>query len=302
MDRKLTKTEALELLTPVVDNEVSAEERDAFLEYIANDEELKHKYESMKRIKTLINNRCPSAKAPDSLKKFLSDICSSDISASDTSATYDIDSKKSVSGQKKQHDNTASAEDSKWWYYAAAAIVVFTISIWGFLNYGSSAVENTTYNIEEYAYQHFMKHDGELVPPTISTASLGSAEIELAQNYNMSMTIPELDKAEFKGVVYEEFVPDFKAPMLEYYVPGENQFIYIFAFNIDKMEQFGQLVRNQEAVKTCTKSRDFHIRNVNGKHVVSWKWNNIWYAAISNHDGNTLASLVKPLAYEPSED
>lgn len=302
MDRKLTKTEALELLTPVVDNEVSAEERDAFLEYIANDEELKHEYESMKRIKTLISNRCPSAKAPDSLKKFLSDFCSSYISASDTSATYDIDSKKSVSGQKQQHDNTASAEDSKWWYYAAAAIVVFTISIWGFLNYGSSAVENPTYNIEEYAYQHFMKHDGELVPPTISTASLGSAEIELAQNYNMSMTIPELDKAEFKGVVYEEFVPDFKAPMLEYYVPAENQFIYIFAFNIDKMEQFGQLVRNQEAVKKCTKSRDFHIRNVNGKHVVSWKWNNIWYAAISNHDGNTLASLVKPLAYEPSED
>ena len=298
MDRKLTKSEALELLTPVVDNEVSAEERDAFLEYIAHDEDLKQEFESMKQIKALMADRCPCAKAPESLKDFLSDCCSSDTET----PVYDIPSKKSLSQQEQPNTSVSSAEYSKWWYYAAAAIVVFTVSVWSFLNYGSSVVESPTYNIEEYAYQHFMKHDGKLVPPTISTASLGSAEIELAQNYDMSMTIPELDKAEFKGVVYEEFVPDFKAPMLEYYVPGEDQFIYIFAFNIDKIEQFGQLVRNQEAVKTCTKSRDFHVRNINGKHVVSWKWNNIWYAAISNHDGNTLASLVKPLAYEHSED
>ncbi|MDZ7659128.1 hypothetical protein [Fodinibius sp.] len=295
MDRKLTKSEALELLTPVVDNEVSAEERDAFLEYIADDKNLKQEYESMKRVKALMADRCPCAKAPESLKDFLSSYCSS-------TSVDEISRKNSVTQQEQTEPSVSSAQQSNWWYYAAAAVVVFTISVWSFLNYGSSAVENPTYNIEEYAYQHFMKHGGKLVPPTISTASLGSAEIELAQNYNMSMTIPELDKAEFKGVVYEEFVPDFKAPMLEYYVPGEDQFIYIFAFNIDEIEQFGQLVRNQEAVKTCTKSRDFHIRNVNGKHVVSWKWNNIWYAAISNHDGNTLASLVKPLAYEPSKD
>ncbi len=298
MDRKLTKSEALELLTPVVDNEVSAEERDAFLEFIAHDEDLKQEFESMKQIKALMADRCPCAKAPESLKDFLSDYCSSDTET----PVYDIPNKKSLSQQEQPNNSVSSAEYSKWWYYAAAAIVVFTVSVWSFLNYGSSVVESPRYNIEEYAYQHFMKHDGKLVPPTISTASLGSAEIELAQNYDMSMTIPELDKAEFKGVVYEEFVPDFKAPMLEYYVPGEDQFIYIFAFNIDKIEQFGQLVRNQEAVKTCTKSRDFHVRNINGKHVVSWKWNNIWYAAISNHDGNTLASLVKPLAYEHSED
>jgi hypothetical protein len=301
MDRKLTKTEALELLTPVVDNEVSAEEREAFLDYIAGDEDLKHEYESMKRIKTLMGDRCPCAKAPDSLKEFLSAYCSSEPPASDNPPIYDIN-KKSVSQREQSNASGSSTENSKWGYYAAAALVVVAISAWSFFNYGNLEVENPTYNIEEYAYQHFMKHDGRLVPPTISTANLGSAEIELAQNYDISMTVPELDKAEFKGVVYEEFVPDFKAPMLEYYLPGEDQFIYIFAFNINEIEQFGQLVRNQEAVNTCTKSRDFHIRNINGKHVVSWKWNNIWYAAISNHDGNTLASLVKPLAYNPSED
>lgn len=300
MSRKLTKSEALELLTPVVDNEVSAEERDAFLAYIAHDEELKQEYDSMKRIKALMGNRCPCAKAPNSLKDFLSAYCSSKTSASD-SPTYEIPGKKSVSKQNQPDISDTSEQHSKWWYYTAAAIVVFTISLWGFLNYGKWVGENPTYNIEKHAYQHFMKHDGKLVPPTISTASLGSAEIELARNYDMAMTIPELEKAEFKGVVYEEFVPDFKAPMLEYHMPAEDQYIYIFAFQIDKMEQFGQLVRDQDAVKACTKSRDFHIRNVNGKHVVSWKWNNIWYSAISNHDGNTLASLVKPLEYESDD-
>lgn len=300
MNRKLNKAEALELLTPVVDNEVSAEEREAFLAYIAQDEEVRQEYKSMKTIKALLGERCPCAKAPDSLKDFLSTFCSSETF--DDPPIYDIPNKKTVAQQRQPSSSDSSTQQSRWWYYAAAAILLITVSFWGFLNYGITSVENSTYNIEEYAYQHFMKHDGKLVPPTISTASLGSAEIELAQNYDMSMTIPELNKAEFKGIVYEEFVPDFKAPMLEYYISAEDQYIYIFAFEIDKMEEFGQLVRDQEAVKACTKSRDFHIRNINGKHVVSWKWNNIWYSAISNHDGNTLASLVKPLNYEPSDN
>lgn len=302
MDSKLTKTEAQKLITPVVDNEASAEKRDAFLAYIAHDDDLKKEYESMKRVKALLANRCPCAKAPDSLKDFLSTVCSSDISTSDALSPAEMPDKKSVSQQEQTETTVSSSQHFRWWYYAAAAIVLITVSLWSFVGYENSTVKNSTYNVEEYAYQHFMKHEGKLVPPTISTASLGSAEIELAKKYDMSMTIPELNEAEFKGVVYEEFVPDFKAPMLEYYVSSEDQYIYIFAFSINKMEQFGKLVRNQEAVKSITKSKDFHIRNINGKHVVSWKWNNIWYAAISNHDGNTLASLVKPLKYEISED
>lgn len=303
MSRKLTKTEALELLTPVVDNEVGDEEREAFLAYIARDEDVRKEYESMKKVKVLMGERCPCAKAPDSLKDFLFTYCSSNNSStSDAPPIYDVHNEQSISEQKQSVSSNSSIKDSKGWYYAAAAILLIAVSLWGYTNYSRSAVENPTYNIEEYAYQHFMKHDGKLVPPTISTASMGSAEIELARNYNIAMTIPELNKADFKGVVYEEFVPNFKAPMLEYYIQAEDQYIYIFAFKIDKMEEFGQLVRDQEAVKTCTKSQDFHIRNVNGKHVVSWKWNNIWYSAISNHDGNTLASLVKPLEHDPSNN
>jgi hypothetical protein len=302
MGRQLTKSEARKLLTPVVDGEVSAEEREAFLAFITNDEELRQEYESMKQLKAFIENRCPSAKAPDSLRQFLATFNSSE-SVDIQSPFIDSIPKKKIRHKEDESPNVHnSLKKSDWWFYAAAAIILISISAWGFINYLGSTADRTSYNIEEYAYQHFMKNDGRLVPPTISTASLGSAEIQLAQKYDFSMTIPALKKADFKGVVYQEFVPQFKAPMLEYYIPAEDQFIYIFAFDINQMEEFGQLVRDQEAVKACTKAKDFHIRNVNGKHVVSWKWDDIWYAAISNHDGNILASLVQPLEFDPSNE
>lgn len=302
MGRQLTKSEARKLLTPVVDGEVSVEEREAFLAFITTDEELRQEYESMKRLKAFIGNRCPSAKAPDSLRQFLATFNSSE-SVDIQSPFIDSIPKKKIRHKEDESPNVDnSLKKSDWWFYAAAAIILISISAWGFINYLGSTADRTSYNIEEYAYQHFMKHDGRLVPPTISTASLGSAEIQLAQKYDFSMTIPALKKADFKGVVYQEFVPQFKAPMLEYYIPAEDQFIYIFAFDINQMEEFGQLVRDQEAVKACTKAKDFHIRNVNGKHVVSWKWDDIWYAAISNHDGNILASLVQPLEFDLSND
>lgn len=303
MGRQLTKSEARKLLTPVVDGEVSLEEREAFMAFIANDEELRQEYESMRQLKALIANRCPCAKAPDSLKQFLATFTTSESTDIQSPLIDNIPKKQTLhKGDQSQQHADESSKRSNWWFYAAAAIILVSISVWGFISYMGTTADNSAYNIEEYAYQHFIKNDGRLVPPTISTASLGAAEIQLAQEYDFTMTIPALNKAEFKGVVYQEFVPRFKAPMLEYYLPDEDQYVYIFAFDIEQMEKFGQLVRDQEAVKTCTKAKDFHIRNVNGKHVVSWKWNNIWYAAISNHDGNILASLVEPLEYNPSNN
>ncbi len=65
----LTKYEALELITPVVDDEVSEEERTAFFKYIATHEDVRRKYESAKNIKSLMGSRCPCACAPDALRK-----------------------------------------------------------------------------------------------------------------------------------------------------------------------------------------------------------------------------------------
>lgn len=292
----LTKKEALDLIAPVVDDEASDAERKAFMEYIAQDEEVRQEYESIKRVKLLVRSRCPSVSAPDSLKEYVRTISHQEASLNNVDIPiYDM-----PGGGPADLDEESTNGSNRAWIYSIAATFLIAALAWGFfeLYQQQPAQPQTIYNIEEYAYEHFKKHNGQFVTPNISTASLGSAEITLAQNYDMAMTIPALENAEFKGVVYGEFVPNYEAPMLEYHLPSEDQYIYIFAFKLDKLKEFGRLDRYKEAVEKCNDPQDFHIRNVNGKHVVSWKWDDVWYAAISNHNGNTLASLVEPLQYD----
>lgn len=304
---ELTKVEALNLITPVVDNEVTEEEREAFFDYIKNHDDVRRKYQSIKNIKSLVSTRCPCEKAPLRLKNKIK-ICIDDARAQSSNENsevpiYDVQCSGPPGNQdpNKQPEKVSTDSGNESWMYTVAATLLIAALTWSLFNIFVPD-NSASYNIEQYAYEHFVKYNGKLVPPTISTASLGSAEMKLASDYGMPMTVPSLKNAELKGVVYAEFVPDFKAPMLEYYIPSEDQYIYIFAFKIEKLKEFGQLFRNQDAVKSCSKPKDFHIQNINGKHVVSWKWDDVWYAAISNHNGNTLASLIEPLQYNAAQD
>lgn len=303
---ELTKVEALRLITPVVDGEATDEEQEAFMNFIAHNQEVRNRYRSIKNLKSVIASRCPAAKAPSSLYTFVEEISQKSLSAENNDPPiYDLPTSRSVSQRNNSFTSPANSASSKIRrvIVAVAAGLFIVAGGWTYFNYSETTTSNTsTYNIEQFAYEHFIKHEGKFVEPTISTASLGTAEIRLAADYDMPMIIPALKSAEFKGIVYGDFVPDFKAPMLEYHLPDDDQYIYIFAFKLDKLKQFGQLIRHQEAVKQCNQPKDFHIRNINGKHVVSWKWDDVWYAAISNHDGDTLASLVEPLQYNPEED
>lgn len=299
--KKLTKEEALELVASIVDNEVDEEIRSAFFRYIDTDDDVRKEFESIKRIKTLISTRCPSYKAPQTLKLRIQEfLVGKKKPPKQSGKKTDVDRPSQISSSNSDRSHQTSATSlglyKKWLYAAAATFLIITAS-WGLIYNNENLVD--TYSMEEYVYKHFENHNGELVPTTISTANLADAEIQLSSNFNFTLTVPPLKNAEFKGVAYNEFVPNFEAPLLEYYLPMEDQYIYIFAFNLNKLDEFGKIARDDEAIKKCTQPQDFHIENVNGKHVVSWRWNDIWYAAISNHDGNTLASLVKPLKHTP---
>lgn len=299
---ELTKFEALKLITPVVDEEADSEERQAFMDYIANHPEVRDKYKSMKNFKSMISLHCPKTKAPDSLRQFAKNIGRYQrLQEEPDVPIYDLPTSGPTTKQKPQASSKdkPSPKPFRKLIFAAAASLLLVATGWSFFNSLDSMSGQSVYNIEEYVYEHFQENQGQFVEPTIATASLGTAEIQMATDYDMSMTIPSLQDTEFKGVVYEEFVPDYKAPMLEYYLPSENQYIYIFAFKVDKLKEFGKLARDREAVRQCDRPKDFHVRNVNGKHVVSWRWDNVWYAAISNHNGDTLASLVEPLEHNP---
>lgn len=306
---RLTKKEAFELITSVVDDEVDQATKNSFFEYLETDEEVRAEFESIRRIKKLVAERCPVREAPDSLKvrirNYLSDEVRKEISEShveQSSPTLDLPSNipSEFSDRESQNNTRNNNSGSFNWIYAAAASFLLVAVIWGFLNStedpaATVATSDTTYSIEEHVYKHFQDNNGRLIQPNISAVSITDAEVSLSSDYNMSLKVPTLSDAEFKGVVYSEFVPDFKTPLLEYYLPEEDQFIYIFAFPMEHMDRYGKLKRDREAVKNCVKPGDFHVENINGKHVVSWKWDGTWYVAISNHNGETLASLVDPL-------
>lgn len=295
--RNLTKREALELITPVVDDEVDETVRNAFFEYIEEDEDVRNRYESIKRLKEVVANRCPCARAPSHLRERITDflvaVGRSEASDADPEEPiYDVPCNHSVDAGPDAQD---FSPNTHIWRYTTAAALVLIALLAGIFFLGNNSTK--TYNIEEYVYTHFTKHNGQMVTPTISTASLSDAELKLAEIYNMAITVPTLKNATLKGIVYSNFVDGFKAPMLEYHLPSEDQYIYIFAFKISDLNQYQQLRRSQEAVQSCVSEDDFHIRNVNDKYIVSWKWSDTWYAAVSNHDGKTLASLVEPLNF-----
>ncbi|MDZ7694341.1 MAG: hypothetical protein U5K69_25000 [Balneolaceae bacterium] len=265
--------------------------------YIKQDPEVRRKFESIKRIKEIVSTRCPCRNAPNHLKqKVRSYIRTQGVDGAGFSDQqepfYDIPCNQNMSSA-GQENPPASKRNYQWIYAAAASLLVIAL-VFGIYDYVQAP--DKSYNVEEYAYAHFMKHQGKLVQPTIETASPANAELELASAFNMPITIPPLKNAEFKGAVMSDFIPGYQTPMLEYYLPSEDQYVYIFAFKISQLSNNSALYRSKDAVESCVKAKDFHIRNINGKHVVSWKWDDTWYAAISNHNGETLASLVEPLA------
>lgn len=297
----LTKKEALELVTAVVDGEVNEETRRAFFASLQYFGDVRRQFQSEKAVKQLLRERMPREKAPAHLRSRIRYLLSDDIPGGADEQEWKPDQpdppspSSSLTDLQGKGNLSYTAESSRSmaiWKIAAAALLLAGVILAGIF---WEEVGQTTYNVEEYALTHFQEHNGRLIEPTIQTASIADAELEVSERYDFSLNIPSLDKADFMGVVWTDFVPDFKAPLLEYYLPSEDQYIYIFAIDIDRLQGFRNLVRDQEAIQTCQKPKDYHIREIDGKHIVSWRWENMWYAAISNHKGDTLASLIKQL-------
>ncbi|HEX6981476.1 MAG TPA: hypothetical protein VF181_01840 [Balneolaceae bacterium] len=91
---ELTKAEALKLITSVVDDEVSEKKREAFFSFITKDDEVRRKYESLKKLKALLYNRYPRACAPQSLKNkirnYIRNGGDSDYQTGPNAPVYDI--------------------------------------------------------------------------------------------------------------------------------------------------------------------------------------------------------------------
>jgi hypothetical protein len=300
----LSKNKALELLPLVVDGEAEPDDRLAFLDYIENDTDVKQKYESQLRIKKLLQKRCQKAKAPDLLKikiqKFLEELEFEDLSSgSSPEIKEEMESGSSFKSEPSRFPTEIpSYSNRKKTFYriavAAVALIVLTLFTFELLRQLSPALDPNEI-IEDFVYAQFNESDGQMAMAGFQPGSISEAQVMLFEEFNHDLLMPAIKGAELTQVMYTDFAPGYKTPVLEYFQEDSNEYIYVFAFKIDSLENNQKLIRDPDAVEKCKSSDDYHIKDVNGNHVVSWKWKDNWYVAVSNHNGNDLAAIIEPM-------
>ncbi|REL24110.1 hypothetical protein DYD21_20080 [Rhodohalobacter sp. SW132] len=305
----MSKQEALEILPLVVDNEATESEKVAFFQYIQQDTEIRKQYESMLFIKQLLKTKYSPDQAPDYLKKKISGMINDLKSDSDEDKNSDIQSGSSPSNvsipgakeSSKTEDENGKGKINtilKPARYLIAASVIFffsLVTIELLEKTSSNGLYSVPYDIEEVALSHF--NTGSHVSSSIASFQPASIEhaseiIEDEMAHNLRM--PTISGAELRSVYYTTFADGFTTPVLEFYQSGIEETVHIFAFRIDDLEKKRNMERDPEAVKLCNTYEDYHVKDIEGKHVVSWKWGDYWYTAVSNHNGNDLIALLEP--------
>lgn len=222
---QLSKIQALKLLTPVVDGEASEAERKAFMEFIAQNEEVRNKYHTMKKLKSLVSERCPRTKAPDSLRNkvndFLQEVKEDESHPQIDPPIYDIPC--SGPGTLAGRNITPPDNNSKprYWLLSSAATMLVILALGGFFNVSNLSKEFSSGNIAEKMHEYISGPNGQ--ETTISTASLGSSDLYLSPGDNLSIIEPEVHNHEFKVVVLEELNTNSQASIINYHLESENQ-------------------------------------------------------------------------------
>ncbi len=290
--KELDREQAFLLLHAVVDGEASQEEKEAFFAFIKHHPDIEAEYKETLKLKEILADPIHKEKAPEHLKRSILHILDHQKSAP---------SNESPSHPQNGSGGTFSGLSEKVFRYvsAAAVVLIFTLITIQFLDKTGMPTEGEMVVVEQMVAEHFETAAGSVIEPHFKTSSIKEAEIFLDQNHGINLTIPEIEGAEFAGIVFADFIDNFNTPLLEYIHPDNEETIYVFTFNIDEVEANSMLQRHKEAVEECRQSKDFYVSEIDGNHVVSWLWEDNWYTAISHHDGDDLASWVSQ--HHPTE-
>lgn len=267
-----------ELATAYVDNEATTEERKLIESNLQKNKELQRFIMSEKAIKSILVERLPVISAPDKLKSFCIEF---------------VESSSKENSRNTAEQIVSSPINISWmslaYRWAAAAVVVLGLIA---LLYQYMGQADEIFLVENHAHRHFVTTVSDISYLPLHEHSTHAAEEYLSAHFGINITVPTLDGAQFEGVVISEFVPGFETPLLSYSAADPSDLIMIFVFEIDKMYNKVYLKRDEDAVSTCVEHDDVHIKDIQGKHVVSWKWGDTWYTAVSHHDGEVLASML----------
>lgn len=304
--KKLTKEKALILIPLIVDNEASENDKLAFFRYIQNDDEVRKKYESLIFVKQLLKTKYSPEKAPDHVKKRVLEMIEDMKWEHEEKSKVDNNSlsvkEKSVAGTDQyQHESDTVPSPlfniMKPMRYLVAATVIFIFSLLTieFLKKTSTDHFQRNYDIEEVALSHI--NTGNHLTSSLASyqpISLNHASEILKDEMSHQLRLPSIDGANLRRVFQITFADGYTTPVLEFFQKGINETVHVFAFRLNDLEKEGKMIRDPEAVKLCKTFNDYHIKEINDKHVVSWKWGEYWYTAISNHNGDDLIALLEP--------
>jgi len=288
----MNRNQALLLIPAIIDGEASESERAAFFDFIENHPDIEDEYESALYVKQQLKKNLKRHSCPDHLRENVLNTIA-DLKRNDQQIDRELG------------ESTNNSNRNIFWYYAgpaaryasAAAVILFitllTLQLLNRTDHGSQY--NNTVMIEQAAAGHFLSAGGELPALDFSTSSINEAKKYLREHHGMSAEIPEIDGAIFVGMAVGPFIEDYSTPVLAYTQEEISENIYLFVFDMNQVESLQNIIRHAEAVEHCKTPKDYFVAEVDNHHVVSWLWDNYWYSAVSNHNGDDLASLVKPL-------
>ena len=259
--------ESAALLSAYVDQALPETERSRVEQWLESDPAARRACDAERRFKAFIQERCPREKAPQSLHVnidgLLTDLAEETIKP------------------------VRFFSDRIYW---AAAAIVFLSAMFSLY---SAVTIPAAFDVEAHAWRHFNSGmvEASLVPlPETSTVL---AKTVILEKMGMDVTVPELKGASFVGVHNVDFVDGYETPVLTYAAGSESDLIHIFVFKVDKMDDDIALQRDPDAIAKCSTDPDaVHVADIQGKHVVSWQWQDTWYTAVSNHSGDVIAAML----------
>ncbi|HKL14835.1 MAG TPA: hypothetical protein VJ915_04330 [Balneolaceae bacterium] len=312
--KQLTKKEAIELMPFVVDNEASEQEKVAFFKYIQTDSEVKKNYESLLFVKQLLKTKYSRENAPEHLKDKITAIIEDmewekdqDSKVDNSSSYYGKDStfdggSYKESTQEKKSPLLKLLKPARY-LVAASVIFIFSLLTIEFLDQMSSDRFYNQNSLEYVALNHF--NTGSHLEASLASfnpESFDHASQLLEERMSYTPRLPKIEGADLRSIVHTTFTNGHNVPVLDFYQAGLDEAIHVFAFKVGEFDDPNMIPRDPEAVKSCKTYDDYHIKNINGKHVVSWKWGDYWYTAVSNHNGNDLIALVQPTGIPPGQE
>lgn len=259
-----TDKDTAALLSAYVDQEANASERNWVEHRMASDPSIEAAVNAERLFKSFIGERCKPKSAPDSLRTSIDDLLT------ETSVT-----------PVRAFSNRV--------YWAAAAVVLFSAMLYVY----QIVVLPSTFDVEKYAWLHFDNGMNSVEFLPISETNPAAAHGYLKDHMGMDVTVPTLAGARFMGVKQLEFVPGHDAPVLTYAAANDTDLIHIFVFKVDQLTENATLQRDEDAIALCSNNPDaVYVADINGKHVVSWQWQDTWYTAVSHHSGDVIAGML----------